>query len=31
MRFLDRQQEWKFYAVLAVMSGAAFLVGVLVG
>lgn len=29
--FLDRMPEWAFYAVLAVMSGLAFLVGILVG
>lgn len=30
-RFLDRQPEWKFYAALAVLSGVAFGIGVLIG
>ena len=29
--FLDRMPEWQFYAVLAVVSGLAFLVGILMG
>lgn len=31
MDFLDRQPEWKFYAVLVASCGAAFVIGVLIG
>ena len=31
MSRIDRMPEWQFYAVLAVVSGVAFLVGILMG